>query len=78
MANPSIRFTARNACDPPRTMATETSIVAGNGFQWEATGTAIAVLLTIDPATDRGFLAYGTHTNGATTWAYYYADRQPQ
>jgi hypothetical protein len=67
-ANPSIRFTARNACDPLGTMTlTETSIVAGTASNGSNRYGDYNVL-TIDPATDRDFWLTAQHNNGATTW----------
>ncbi|MBL0337482.1 MAG: T9SS type A sorting domain-containing protein [Chitinophagaceae bacterium] len=67
-ANPSIRFTGRNACDPLGTMTlTETTIVAGtasNGSNRYGDYNS----LVIDPATDRDFWFTAQHNSGATTW----------
>lgn len=67
-ANPSIRFTARNECDPLGTMTLpETSIIAGTASNG-STRYGDYNVLTIDPATDRDFWLTAQHNNGSTTW----------
>lgn len=67
-ANPSIRFTARNDCDPLGTMTlTETTIVAGTASNGSNRYGDYNVL-TVDPTTDRDFWLTAQHNNGSTNW----------
>ncbi len=67
-ANPSIRFTARNDCDPLGSMTlAETTIISGTASNG-STRYGDYNVLTIDPATDRDFWLTAQHNNGSTSW----------
>ena len=67
-ANPSIRFTGRNACDPLGQMTLpETTIIDGTASN-ASTRYGDYNVLTIDPATDRDFWMTAQHNNGSTNW----------
>jgi Secretion system C-terminal sorting domain len=66
--NPSIRFTARNACDAAGTMTLpETVIINGTNSNGSSRYGDYNVL-TIDPATDRDFWLTAQHNNGSGNW----------
>ncbi len=67
-ANPSIRFTARNECDPLGTMTLAETVITNGTASNGSNRYGDYNVLTIDPATDRDFWLTAQHNNGATTW----------
>lgn len=67
-ANPSIRFTARNECDPLGTMTLPETVIINGTASNGSTRYGDYNVLTIDPATDRDFWLTAQHNNGSTNW----------
>jgi len=67
-ANPSIRFTGRNACDPLGQMTLPETVVIDGTSSNGSTRYGDYNVLTIDPSTDRDFWMTAQHNNGSTNW----------
>lgn len=68
-ANPSIRFTGRNACDPLGQMTLPETAIVNGAFSNSSTRYGDYNTLTIDPATDRDFWLTAQHNANATSWS---------
>ena len=67
-ANPSIRFTGRNACDPLGQMTLPETVIIDGTASNGSTRYGDYNVLTIDPSSDRDFWMTAQHNNGSTTW----------
>ncbi|HMI77368.1 MAG TPA: T9SS type A sorting domain-containing protein, partial [Ferruginibacter sp.] len=66
--NPSIRFTARNPCDPLGTMTLPETVIINGTAANSSTRYGDYNMLAIDPATDRDFWMTAQY-NAGTTWS---------
>jgi hypothetical protein len=67
-ANPSIRFTGRNVCDPLNTMTLPETIIIDGTLSNGSARYGDYNVFTIDPADNRTLWLTAQHNNGSTNW----------